>query len=361
MKKKLVICCDGTWNTADQVTPKTGAPCVTNVIKLAVRVAKDDGTIPQVIYYDQGVGTGDILDKVVGGMAGEGLDANINDAYRFLIANYEPGDELYVFGFSRGAYTARSMVGMVRKCGILRREHAGRYHEAGLMYRNAAVKPGHEDAVEFRRDYSFSDRTEIKFLGMWDTVGALGLPVWGLGQATKSKYKFHDTELSGDVRFAYHALAIDERRGPFKPTLWSHVPKENQRVEQVWFSGVHSDVGGGYEDAGLADITLRWMLEKAEQQGLALDRAAMGARPIPGNPLMQPPNESMKGVYHALPKFDRPIGLKIDDDGDFTKDPDPTQSIHESVLTRWDNIPSWRPPQLREYFKRIRDKRAVAP
>ncbi|HWS71913.1 MAG TPA: DUF2235 domain-containing protein, partial [Thermoanaerobaculia bacterium] len=128
--KKLVICCDGTWNSADQVQ-KDGQPCVTNVLKIAVRIAKRDpnGT-PQIIYYDQGVGTGNVLDKLEGGLRGDGLEENIHDAYRFLVANYEPGDELYVFGFSRGAFTARSITGMVRKCGILTRAHADRYHDA---------------------------------------------------------------------------------------------------------------------------------------------------------------------------------------------------------------------------------------
>ncbi|MEA2572477.1 MAG: hypothetical protein QOI24_4478 [Acidobacteriota bacterium] len=360
MKKKLVICCDGTWATADQVTTK-GEPCVTNVVKIAVRTAKEDGDVPQVIYYDQGVGTGDVLDKVVGGVAGEGLFENINDAYRFLIANYQPGDELYVFGFSRGAYTARSMVGMVRKCGILRREHAGRYHEAAELYRNADVSPNDDPAKKFRAEHSFSDRTEVKFLGMWDTVGSLGVPVWGFGSLAKNKYKFHDTELSGDVRFAYHALAIDERRGPFKPTLWSHVPKDDQYVEQVWFAGVHTDIGGGYENPGLSDITLSWMLGKAEERGLVLDKAAMAVRNIPGDPLMQPPNDSMKLPFSALPKYQRPICLKVDDKGEVTKDPDPTQHLHPTVLERWDKLPSYRPPQLREYLKRIGDARGSAP
>jgi uncharacterized protein (DUF2235 family) len=357
MKKKLVICCDGTWNKADQVTKK-GEPCVTNVIKIAVRTAKEDGNVPQVIYYDQGVGTGDILDKVVGGVAGEGLVENINDAYRCLIANYQPGDDLYVFGFSRGAYTARSTVGMVRKCGILRREFAGRYHEAAELYRNAVVGPNDDPAKKFRAQYSFSDRTEVKFLGMWDTVGALGVPVWGFGSLAKDKYKFHDTQLSGDVRFAYHALAIDERRGPFKPTLWSHVPKDDQYVEQMWFAGVHSDVGGGYENAGLSDITLKWMLEKAEERGLLLEKALPHN---PGDPLMKPPNDSMKMPYTALPKYERPIGLRVNDEGDVTKDPDPSQSVHPTVLKRWDEIPTYRPPQLREYLKRIGDARGSAP
>src|SRR5688572_14428618 len=118
--KRLVICCDGTWNSADRESE--GVPCVTNVVKVAYRIAKRDGDIPQVIFYDQGVGTGNLIDKVTGGASGDGLEENIHDAYRFLIANFEPGDELYIFGFSRGAFTARSISGMIRKCGIPSRE-----------------------------------------------------------------------------------------------------------------------------------------------------------------------------------------------------------------------------------------------
>jgi uncharacterized protein (DUF2235 family) len=123
--KRLVLCCDGTWNRADQ--ERDGAPCPTNVVKFAYRIAKRDADVPQIIYYDQGVGTGNLVDRLSGGALGEGLEDNIHDAYRFLVANYEPGDELYVFGFSRGAFTSRSIVGMIRKCGILGREHVRHY------------------------------------------------------------------------------------------------------------------------------------------------------------------------------------------------------------------------------------------
>src|ERR1043165_3827651 len=244
--KRLVICCDGTWNRADQVK-KDGQPCVTNVVKTAVRVAKRDGDIPQIIYYDQGVGTGNKLDQLLGGIAGDGLVDNIFDAYRFVVGNYEPGDELFLFGFSRGAFTARSIGGMIRKCGILSRKHADMYHAAMELYRGPH-NPDEPVPIDFRQKYTLcpDNAINIDFIGVWDTVGALGIP----GEDSH-KYAFHDTELSGSVRNAYHALAIDERRGPFKPTLWDFVPKPGQTVEQVWFAGVHSDAGGGYPETGL--------------------------------------------------------------------------------------------------------------
>ena len=132
--KRLILCCDGTWNKADQ--EDNGVPCPTNVVKLGYRVAKRDGAIPQIVYYDQGVGSGNILDRYTGGAFGEGLEDNIHDAYRFLVANYEPGDELFLFGFSRGAFTARSIGGMVRKCGVLGREFVQHYRDAIALYRS---------------------------------------------------------------------------------------------------------------------------------------------------------------------------------------------------------------------------------
>src|SRR5437763_15621584 len=131
----LVICCDGTWNSADQVT-KDGNPCVSNVLKLAVRTAKKkpDGSL-QIVYYDQGVGTGNAVDRVLGGAFGDGLVANVIDAYRFLIANYDPGDDIYIFGFSRGAYTARCICSLVSRCGILKRDSVREYVKAQQVYR----------------------------------------------------------------------------------------------------------------------------------------------------------------------------------------------------------------------------------
>lgn len=357
--KRLVICCDGTWNRADQVR-KDGKPCVTNVIKIAVRIAKRDKDTIHAIYYDQGVGTGNVVDRISGGALGKGIEDNIHDAYRFLLGNYEPGDEIYLFGFSRGAFTARSIGGMIRKCGILKRESSDQYHAALTLYHSDSI-PSSEVAVRFRAQHSLSPKDDIpiKFVGVWDTVGALGIPVRGLAALQRDKYEFHDTELSGSVQFAYHALAIDERRGPFRPTLWDFKPKAGQTVEQVWFCGVHSDIGGGYEDPGLSDIALEWMLEKAAGTGLKLDDAARAARPLSPNAMMTPLHESRKGVYLGTPAFDRPVGLPSPNSKNAGPNGlDPTQSVHPSVLQRWDGDAKYRPEKLREYFKTIGDPRA---
>lgn len=266
--KRLIVCCDGTWNTPDQPYP-------TNVAKLRVMLpqAARDGT-HQRVYYDTGVGTGG-FDRIRGGVFGWGLSNKIKDAYRFLMAEYEPGDELYFFGFSRGAYTVRSAVGLIRNSGLLRRESAGQLGRAYKLYRRRDddSRPSAAEAVAFREKFSHQPR--VKFIGVWDTVGALGVPLDGPFRLLNHFWRFHDTELSGCVDNAFQALAIDEHRKPFKPAVWHQDPEDagKQTLEQVWFAGAHSNVGGGYKDSGLSDIALLWMIEKAKGCGLEFNTA----------------------------------------------------------------------------------------
>ena len=272
--KRLIVCCDGTWNRADQVQDGVATP--TNVVKVHKALAdRDHEGNPQVSCYLEGVGT-KRSERLIGGGLGVGLSRNVQRAYTFIVNHYEPGDKLYFFGFSRGAFTARSAVGLVRNAGILRREHADRVKEAYKLYRSRKPDkaPKGDAAQQFRDRYSHPS-CEIEFVGVWDTVGALGIPIDGFRPPLLSKlWTFHDTTLSSAVLHAYHAVAIDERRGPFKPTLWvkkkdGSGAAENQTVEQVWFAGVHSDVGGGYPDPSLSEIPLRWMVQKATDCGLA--------------------------------------------------------------------------------------------
>lgn len=201
------------------------------------------------------------------GLYGDGMDKNVLDAYKFLVDNYVEGDELYFFGFSRGAYTVRSLVGLVNNAGLLKKEHSSKVSNAYALYRSkdALDHPHGSNAEKFRRD--FSQEVSIQFLGVFDTVGALGIPLTLFDKYNAKKYSFHDTSLSRSVKNAYHAVAIDERRYDFYPTLWH--AKEGTKSEQRWFPGVHSDVGGGYGDAhGLSDLALQWMLTKAGESGL---------------------------------------------------------------------------------------------
>jgi uncharacterized protein (DUF2235 family) len=300
MPKRLVVCCDGTWNKPDQLHNGVAAP--TNVSKLALAVARsDEQGVEQRVRYVHGVGTRR-FERVRGGAFGVGLSRNVREGYRFLVDNYEPGDELFFFGFSRGAFTARSTVGLVRNAGILCREHADRMDEAYALYRarDERKRPNGVEAQMFRRMYSHPD-CDIHFVGVWDTVGALGIPAGPLTPpALTKRWSFHDTKLSSHVRHAYHALAIDERRGIFEPALWirqDHAPAD-QDLEQVWFAGAHCDVGGGYADTGLSDIALLWMVGKAKACGLALDPARMVEA--------HPPDENQRRAgVHVAPRYDK--------------------------------------------------------
>ena len=282
--KRLVICCDGTWNTPDTKDGDAAAP--SNVVKMAraVRPLDGDGNV-QVSYYDEGVGSrGSLISRMWAGATGGGLEENVNEAYLFLVDNYAPGDELFFFGFSRGAFTVRSLAGMIRKCGLVAKQHADHTMDAYWLYRDPAKAVDGPDALKFRNDYDVDAKIDMRFLGVWDTVGALGIP-WRPLAFTRKKHEFHDLKLSTYVANAFQALAIDEQRVHFPPAIWevqaphsSEVPvpfaepSSPQRVEQTWFPGVHSNIGGGYASCGLSDIALKWMMDAAEAAGLALDQ-----------------------------------------------------------------------------------------
>src|SRR5262245_23741441 len=339
----LVICCDGTWNSADQEQDKvTGELCVTNVLKVACRLKKKtDAGMPQIVYYDQGVGTGNFIDRVQGGATGEGLEGNINDTYRFLIANYEPGDRIYLFGFSRGAYTARSIAGMVRRCGILKRKFVTEYPNAKALYRRN-VPADDAEAIKFRQQYGIEPNTNVHCVGVWDTVGALGIPLRAFAMANQRKYQFLDTSLSRTVKFAFHALAVDEHRGPFKPTLWDNEPAAGQTVQQVWFAGAHSDVGGGYPDHRLSDIALAWMMQAATTAGLEFDPdvvQTLGANPDS----TQAPHDSKSALY-TFSGIDREIG------GTKFK----TEYFHQSLINKWQQDQKYRPKPLDKHAARLK-------
>ncbi|MEM0967569.1 MAG: DUF2235 domain-containing protein [Verrucomicrobiota bacterium] len=267
--KRIAVFCDGTWqkpNVSDQ----------TNVVKLAriVSPQSKDGT-SQIVYYDPGVGSKRGT-KTRGGLLGKGLNTNIMQAYLFLALNYEAGDEIYLFGYSRGAYTVRSLAGLIYCCGLLKREGFGSLEEAMQLYRDPEITPGHNESVEFRK--KIGDRTgdgldpgriPIKFLGCFDTVGALGVPdVWPLIPLDKwlnRKYRFHDHFLNRKIEFAAHAVAADEVRKPFHYVTMEVPPSQKEtQLSQMWFPGVHGSVGGGkVEQAPLADGPLLWIKDLA--------------------------------------------------------------------------------------------------
>ncbi|MGW5640279.1 DUF2235 domain-containing protein, partial [Streptomyces sp. NPDC003832] len=311
MAKRLVVCCDGTWNFADQ-------PSKTNVAKVALSLRPGTAAAKeQRVYYHSGVGT-HRRERVRGGAFGVGLSRNVVDAYRFLVETYEPDDELFLFGFSRGAFTARSLAGLIRNGGILRRDHADRIPQAWALYRDRIEQPNGAAATLFRRSYA--RETEIRFIGVWDTVGSLGIPYAG---RLNRRWAFHNTELSSWVKAAFHALAVDEQRSAFRPTLWHQQPgaaQQGQELKQVWFAGVHCDVGGSYKETGLSDITLLWMVDQARRYGLEFDLDALSEA---GPKVMRPEestdfrvrpdssgllHSSRTGMYRLAKPLHRPIG-----------------------------------------------------
>jgi len=308
MARSIVLCLDGTWNKPGQ--KDQGVETKTNVRKLYEALANGPD---QIRGYFSGVGT-DPGEKVSGGAFGWGLFDQIKDGYRHLREHFTPGDRIYIFGFSRGAYSARSLAGMILRCGVIRKDvqdvkvsglvtalvttqqdrnlKIDVTDKAFAMYKHAYEKKNLPEVEQFKRDYCTD--TPVRLVGVWDTVGALGIPdelfipaLRRLDKAIDAKlYGFLDTDLSTRVEAAYHAVAIDEHRRPFVPTLWTDAsgaaPRVNvagSNVEQVWFAGAHSNVGGGYADTGLSDIALKWMTDRASSNGLQFVLA--GLRPDP--------------------------------------------------------------------------------
>ena len=305
--KRLAIFCDGTWNRMSAKEP-------TNVLMGAEAVLPTDAAgVQQVTYYDEGVGSTFLvsrLETVLAGIFGLGLLDKIEAAYRFVVFNYEPGDEIFIFGFSRGAYTARSLAGLIRKCGIIPRTMAGRIGEVIAFYKDATIDPDSDDAQQFRMERSplvvLKDQDRdwrklhgadsattnalpllgVKYIGVWDTVGALGVPQHLLISKLfrmREKYAFYDTKLSSTVRSARHALAVDENRLSFDAAEWDNLDILNEARNsttaylQQWFPGGHGSVGGGGDVRGLSNNAFVWVMEGAQLQGLALDQARLTA------------------------------------------------------------------------------------
>jgi uncharacterized protein (DUF2235 family) len=335
MSKRIVICADGTWNRPEK-NLKKDVP--TNVLRLA-RAIKPFGRAdtPQQVFYDWGVGS--YYNSVVGGATGKGLNKNIVDDYRYIVQNYTPKTELFLFGFSRGAYTVRSLCGLINNCGILKRPDARLIQAAFVHYKRSGkdYAPGGRKSIEFRRAHSHPSR-EVKFVGVWDTVGAMGIPFSFLG-LLDDKDEFYDTKIGSNVRVARHAMAIDELRRDFEPTVWQ--PRENLDLKQVWFAGAHSDVGGSYrrdEDGSLlSDVPLDWMMREADAAGLALEpHLRRRLQPSPTATL----HLSRRSYYRVKKKFFRPI-----DHGNGEV------LVHRSVKQRWDQDAAYRPKNLVEYVR----------
>ncbi|WP_051279343.1 DUF2235 domain-containing protein [Hellea balneolensis] len=272
--KRIIFCFDGTWQNLSQ-------RFTTNVALTAGAVLTEDAHgIGQLVYYDEGIGNArgvwPALSSKLGGAFGTGLEDDIREAYRFLCLNYRTGDEIFVFGFSRGAFTARSFCGLLQHCGLLKRD-ALSYEDFMIMeYRSRSTNILEFKNIKKSNCFNYGMSPKIKYLGVWDTVCALGLPeAFKLSKRYNVKYKFHDINLTDNIQTARHAVSIDEIRNMFPVELWeqNEIEKRNSQnqlelspaFEQLWFAGDHGNVGGGTNNPGLSNISLEWILEAASK------------------------------------------------------------------------------------------------
>jgi uncharacterized protein (DUF2235 family) len=279
----------------------------------------------------------------MGGAAGVGIDQNIQDGYRFLSLNYVPGDEIYLFGFSRGAYTVRTLAGMMYCSGLLDRSNITKAGEAYELYRNKDVKPRDKEAVDYRKDNG--ERVPITLLGCFDTVGALGLPLLpplkAFSERAHRRYKFHDTTLNKSIKNAIHAMAIDEMREVFDVTPMKKNPEaENQKVLQKWFPGEHGCVGGGTkEHSPLSDGALKWMIDSIKELGLGLD--------IEPSVIPTGLNPDHKCDFTNKLGFFKLAGVKLRDVGDIADD------LHETAIARLQCRQDYRPKNLSKILTQL--------
>ncbi len=355
--KRIAIFLDGTWNTRENNT---------NVWRL--KSLCDPNAPNQVGYYSKGVGTS-FGETVRGGIEGYGIDQEIIDAYSWLSEAFEPADEIFIFGFSRGAYTARSLSGLIAKCGVLRpgsplsiEQLYARYqrHTDRTIFELADGEPPTD--LEERWILKYCEPTKIKMVGVWDTVGSLGSPLVSMRKKVV-KYLFLDTHLRLQNEFAFHALAIDEQRKSFEPTLWTKTtskaaagtvtpPRPLSQVEQRWFVGAHANVGGGYPSDILAQPPLQWLMGKAATLGLQFRNTFVADNQSPTAPISDSYRNFGPGLLRLfIPRFYRPIGTDPEQ-GTVSITERINETIDGSVFDRWRGNPDYRPPNLKDWALR---------
>jgi len=329
--ENIVVCADGTWNRPEEDLEKDHA---TNVLKIARAIKPNAQGVAQHVFYDWGLGS--YHSSVSAGITGKGIHKNILDGYRYIVQNYAPGTKTYLFGFSRGAYTVRALSGLINNCGIVKRSDAKLIARAWKIYKSNHKKhsPNGQDAIQFRNQHCHQSR-KVHFIGVWDTVGALGIP-WSLMGLLDSNDEFYDTKMGPNVGITRHALAIDEQREDFEPTVWQ--PRPGVDLKQVWFAGVHSDVGGSYgpdKKTGTctSDTPLSWMLDEAAKAGLKLE-PHIKANLTDGT--SAPLHQSRTHVFRLKEPLHRDLlidGVPI--------------RIHPSVKARYETDDTYRPPKLK--------------
>jgi uncharacterized protein (DUF2235 family) len=352
-RKRIALFLDGTWNTVNDNT---------NVWRMKALCAID---ADQISYYSAGVGT-QYGQRLKGGLFGYGLDEEVIQAYEWLVENYKPEDRIFIFGFSRGAFTARSLSGLISKCGLLKpgapislSQLYARYRKGSTAHTIRELKNVPDENLSFEDRWlkEYSMPIPIWFQGVWDTVGALGVPFGSLPTVSRSKYAFLETDLRINNDRAYHALAIDEHREAFAPTLWTktieqgvdtYAPRQLDQVEQRWFVGAHADVGGGYANGLLAQVPLKWLMQKAELHGLIFKDSV----DIDGDENQAPVHNSfaeMAGGVYQVCKLWRPYYRTIGGAPVVSEDKTTTtinETIDATVFDRWRKDATYRPLNL---------------
>lgn len=343
-KKRIIVCCDGTWmdSDGDYQIPSN----VTRIARAIPASGLDKNVSPaqpihQIVCYVNGVGTGSksLYNKYIGGVTGEGLSDHIREAYSFVCLNYNDGDEIVLLGFSRGAFTARSISSLISAVGLLTAKglefFTQVFEDWEFQQQQPPYKtkwpglpfPGHRPPVtddhyreEMRKRGLCRHNIKVKCVAVWDTVGGLGIPMIGLLPQPPSKdFAFVDTRVESNIEYAFQALALDEHRRAYTPTIWDWPRTETHDLKvlkQTWFPGVHSDIGGSYDDTALANLTLAWMVSLFEQYNLLTidtDYIMNCVRPTAAL-LAPPPSNGVSAKRTSIPRAPthgttRPWGL----------------------------------------------------
>lgn len=367
--KRIVVLCDGTWNSPDNED-------TTHLPELAISLETGE---TQVVKYFSGVGVNDdgrfetifgrAMNRIIGGATGRGLGAKVKAAYATIAETCEEGDEIYLFGFSRGAFTARSVAGMIRKCGLVEDTSPRGIKRAFRLYRKAGARNHPDKPHILARRAEISPRfatspvdqsarptpvplVNVAYVGVWDTVGARGIPVALFGFVASlwnRQYQFHDMALSSLVRAARHAVAVDERRVFYKPTLWDNVETLNTKADpsgadkpfaQIWFVGDHGIVGGSAQTDQLSRYPMSWVLKGADRLTFrtGAEPSTVGADHTFASERLTNP----RGIYRIAQKL-----------LEWRDGPGEAAEVHESTLARLEDVPEYRPPSLRRVIARL--------
>lgn len=306
---------------------------------------EDDDGVQQVKLYDEGIGSsGGLFDRLIGGITGKGIDENIQQLYKFLAINYVEGDELYLFGFSRGAYTVRSLVGLIHTAGLVRRESIDQATAAYELYRSNKAADSTE-AQTFREKHG--ERVPITLLCCFDTVGALGIPMtMDLLRISRKRYSFHDTKVSSSVSNALHVLSIDEERVAFQPTLMEADSEVPNQVTQLYFWGTHGGVGGGNSNETIPSaLTLKFVLQEMETRGLSL-KVDLDIESMELDAEAEIPSAT-DSYLDMLIRYFTGVSKRLIPS---------TDAMHADAIQRYQNVCSWRPISLKPLHQLILDR-----